>query len=260
MFSGGWASRGEGLPQSIEGNAFEGRRAIRIVTGPDEPLQLLQDVPLNSTAYVLHVAFLLEEGTQTVRLLHDWHRGDPGGGTPAFAARITSLGITFTTPSGRWQLATAIAPSNWHALSVVADPRTGVQNVRLDGRPLIALPGVPAQPPSTIILGGTSDEAGTFRYDALELVSLIDFELATIRDTTVRLELPAGGAILDRLDAARAALERGSEALALPELGVARNILGAAGAGDDLRLALADLIELIEVSAEPREELPAAQF
>jgi len=249
MFSGGWASRGTLLPELARDRAFAGESSLRLRTAPDSPLQVLQDVPTDSPSYGLRFAFMIEEGTQTVRLLSGWDRGTPAGGTAAFEARLSTSGIVFATPAGSWRVATELEPGTWHALSVIADPRSGGQNVRLDGQPLINLPGIAEQRVSTIILAGGAADDGVFRYDAVELISLVDLELTTIRDAVERIDLPAREAILDRLTAAGMALRRGSGPLALPELAVARNMLGNSElATENLRLALAELIELIEAA------------
>jgi hypothetical protein len=261
MFSGGWASRGGRAPEVVNGDAYEGALSLRLVSRPTDPLQIIQDLPVNSSSYGMRFAFLIEDGDQTIRLLDGWDRGSPASGTPAFEARISSAGIDFATPAGSWRVTTPIAPLEWHALSVIADPRTGTHSVRLDGVPLMALPGVSTRRPSTIIFGGVAGASGTFRYDAVEVMSLVDLELATIRDGVARLDIPTRDAVLDRLAAAGAALTRGSETLALPELGVARNMLGTSAlATENLRRALADLIELIEASSENAQRRRAAQF
>jgi len=231
IFSGGWASRGARVPGAVAQAAFEGRLSMRIASRPADPLQLIQDLPVNSPAYGMRVVFLIEQGSQTVRLLNAWDRGEPDSGIPAFAAGISTSGISFTTPAGSWRVDADISALEWHAMSVIADPRSGTQNVRLDGLPLIELPGVSERSPSTIVLGGSGADAGV------------------IRAAVAVLEIAAQPAILDRLSAARAALDRGSTALALPELGVARNMLGTTAlATENLRRALAELIELIEAS------------
>jgi hypothetical protein len=249
IFSGGWASRGARVPGAVAQAAFEGRLSMRIASRPADPLQLIQDLPVNSPAYGMRVVFLIEQGSQTVRLLNAWDRGEPDSGIPAFAAGISTSGISFTTPAGSWRVDADISALEWHAMSVIADPRSGTQNVRLDGLPLIELPGVSERSPSTIVLGGSGADVGVFRYDAIEVMSLVDLELSSIRAAVAVLEIAAQPAILDRLSAARAALDRGSTALALPELGVARNMLGTTAlATENLRRALAELIELIEAS------------
>jgi hypothetical protein len=264
MFSGGWASRGALLPETARDRPFEGEASLRLRTTPEAPSQVLQDIPIDSPAYGLRFAFMVEEGRQTVRLLSTWDRGAPAGGTAAFEARLSASAIVFTTPAGSWRIDTELAPGTWHALSVIADPRSGGQNVRLDGQPLINLPGVARRRPSTIILAGGAGDEGVFRYDAVELISLVDLELNTIRDAVARIDSPARAAILDRLAAAGMALRRGSEPLALPELAVARNMLGSSElAAENLRLALAELIELIEAGdgrAERRRDSPFPQF
>jgi hypothetical protein len=202
----------------------------------------------------MRFAFLIENGQQTVRLLEGWNRADPSSGTPTFEARISSGGIEFVTAAGRWRTAVVIEPDRWHTLTVIADPRVGTHDIRLDGTALISLPRSNALRPSTFIAGGTS--ASTFRYDAIEVMSLVDLELAAIRDNVARLDVPVGAAVLDRLAAAGLALARGSTALAVPELGVARNMLGnSALATEDLRRALTDLMDLIEVSSSEAREL-----
>jgi hypothetical protein len=251
MFSGGWASRGARLPQAIDSGSFEGTSSLRLVTTLDDPVQLLQDVPLNSAAYGLRFAFLIESGVQTVRLVDDWDRSAPSSGTPAFAARLSAGAIVFTTPAGSWHLAVNIERGEWHALSVIADPRSGNQTVGLDGKPLVTLPGLSVHRPFTLILGGGADDSGTFRYDAVELISLVDLELSTIRATVAHLDITARDDVLDRLAAAGTALQRGSPALALPELAVARSVLEAsAPATENLRGALTELIELLEASSD----------
>ncbi len=254
MFSGGWASRGSRVPDLVQEKTFEGLVSMRIDTRPADPLQVIQDLPINSPAYGMRFAFFIERGSQTVRLLYAWDHRLPDSGTPAFEGRISATGIRFTTPAGSWQFDGDIAPRQWHTLSVIADPRTDTQSVRLDGVPLISLPGVSPRRPSTIVLGGGTTDTGTFRYDAIEVVSLVDLELSMIRDAVAILDIPARAAIGDRLAAAAAALDRGSSALALPELGVARNMLGSTTlATENLRLAITQLIQLMEASNERSE-------
>ena len=255
MFSGGWASRGRRVPDLVQEEAFEGLVSMRIDTRPADPLQIIQDLPVNSPAYGMRFAFFIERGSQTVRLLDAWDHRLPGSGTPAFEARISATGIRFTTPAGSWQFDGDIAPRQWHTLSVIADPRTDTQSVRLDGVPAISLPGVSLRRPSTIVLGGSATDTGTFRYDAIEVLSLVDLELSMIRDAVATLDIPASAAIGDRLAAAAAALDRGSSVLALPELGVARNMLGSTAlATENLRLAITELIRLMEASSERSEQ------
>jgi hypothetical protein len=254
MFSGGWASRGRRVPDAVQETAFEGLVSMRIDTRPADPLQVIQDLPVNSPAYGMRFAFFIERGSQTVRLLDAWDRGRPDSGTPAFEARISTTGIRFTTPAGSWQFDGDVAPRQWHTLSVIADPRTDTQSVRLDGVPLILLPGVSPGRPSTIVLGGSATDSGAFRYDAIEVMSLVDLELSMLRDAVSTLDIAARGAIGERLAAAAAALDRGSTVLALPELGVARNMLGTTAlATENLRLAIEELMELMEASSERSE-------
>ena len=251
MFSGGWASRGRRVPDLVQEETFEGLVSMLIDTRPGDPLQVIQDLPVNSPAYGMRFAFFIERGSQTVRLLNAWDHRQPDSGTPAFEVRISARGILFTTPAGSWRFDGDIAPRQWHTLSVIADPRTDTQSVRLDGVALLSLPGVALRRPSTIVLGGSATDTGTFRYDAIEVLSLVDLELSMIRDAVATLDIPARAAIGDRLAAAAAALDRGSSVLALPELGVARNMLGStARATENLRRAITELIELMEASSD----------
>ena len=227
MFSGGWASRGSRTPEIIERpGGYQGARALRVASRPDDPLLLLQDLPFNGAGFGLRLAFRVEEGSQTIRLLTDWDRHDPAGGQIAFAVTIHPASLTFATPGGQWEIPADLAAGNWHTLSVLADPRSGVQSIDLDGRQVLALPGVPAQRPATLLLGGADRQSGSFLYDAVEVVSLVDLEIGLLREAGVRLDPGARGALLGRLDAVVMALDRGAPALALPELDAARTLLG----------------------------------
>ncbi len=261
VFWGGWASRGHRVPDIIEGAAFEGIRSVRLATRPQDPLQIIQDLPINSPAFALRLAFLIEEGNQRVRLFGGWDRGEPSDGEALFEARLSTTGIALTTPAGTWQISGDISPYQWHTLTVIADPRLGTHSVWLDGHSVMSLPGVSARPPSTIVIGGDTGDSGSFRYDAIEVLSLVDLEMTTIRDAVTMLVHPAQTAVLERLAAATAALNRRAPTLALPELGVARSLLGATSPGTaDVRRAIAELIELIEISGAPGEDREMAQY
>lgn len=254
MFWGGWASRGRRAPLVLDGDGVDGGRSVRIVATPEDPVQLVQDLPLNGRGYGIRLAFLLEEGVQTVRLLRRGDDGQPDGAQPAFEATISAQAMRFTTPDGSWQIDVPVRTGGWHVLSVFADPRTGAQSVRFDGAPLIALPGVAAGRASTLMIGGVGGERGVFRYDAVEVLSLIDLEMTLVRTQAEELDDPSRDDILDRLSAAAIALERGSEILALPELGVARRmVLGSAGDAVELGRALDELIDLVESERDGRE-------
>lgn len=254
MFWGGWASRGQRAPLMLEGNSFDGDRSLRVVATVSDPVQVMQDLPLNARGYGMRLAFLIEEGVQTVRLLRRDEAGAVDAALPAFEATISPEAMRFTTPDGTWQIDLPVARGTWHLLSVVADPRTGAQSVQLDGTPLIALPGVAPGSASTLVVGADGARRGVFRYDAVEVVSLIDLELTTLREALARLDEPLPDALLDRLAAAAAALERGSQLLALPELAVARDLLrrSSPDAGD-LERRLDDLIDLAEADREKRQ-------
>ncbi len=255
VFSGGWASRGRRSPEIQATGSFAGVRSLRLETRPEDPIALIQDLPLDGAAYGLRFAFFIESGSQTVRLLGDWDRGSPADGTPAFEARLSTAGIHLATPGGTWRVETEISPLEWHSLDVVADPRRGTQDVRIDGRPVVSLPGVPFVRRSTLVIGGGAADDGVFRYDAIVVTSLVDLELAAITDAVAAVDIPFREAVLRRLAAARAALDRGSPTLALPELGVARNMLGLGTSGSvtqSARQAISDLMALIEATGRLR--------
>ena len=258
MFWGGWASHGSRAPLVLDGDSFDGGRSLRVVAAPSDPVQVMQDLPLNGHGYEMRLAFLIEEGVQTVRLLHRGDDGQPDGTLPAFEATLSTEAIRFATPDGSWRIDMPVTAGRWHTLSVFADPRTGAQSVRLDGAPLIALPGVAARRPSTLMMGGVAGGRGIFRYDAVEVVSLIDRELNLIRGAALQLDAPLRDEVLGRISAATMALERGSELLALPELGIARRLLrGESAERAALGAALDDLIELVESDGE--ESGPGSQ-
>ena len=258
LFAGGWASRGARAPEMVDDNPFEGNSSVRVLSAPGDQLDIIQDIPLGTSAFGMRFAFMVESGEQAVRLIDGWNRGNARSDA-AFEARISSSGIAFSTPDGSWTADVAVERGSWHTLTVISDPRLGNHQVRLNGEPLMALPASTPLHPSTVMVGGGS---GTFRYDAIEVMSLIDLELAAIRGIVGRLDISSRGAVLDRLSAAEMALARGSEILAMPELGVARNMLGAGAlATEDARRALTDLIELIEVtSGDQRDGRPLSWF
>ena len=261
VFSGGWASRGQRVPDIVEGRAFAGTRSVRLASRPQDTLQLIQDLPFNSPAFGLRFAFLIEDGSQRVRLLGGWDRGEADDVAAVFEARLSTSGIGFTTAAGTWQINGDIAPYEWHTLTVIADPRRGTHNIWLDGRSVMSLPGVSGERPSTILIGGDVADSGSFRYDAVEVLSLVDLELATIRDSVAALDHSSRTALLARIGAAASALDRGAPTLALPELGVSRNMLGTTNlAHESLRSAIAELIELIEISGAPGEDREIAQY
>jgi len=265
VFFGGWTSRGDRRPEIVP-DAFEGTRALRVSTRPDDPTQVIQDLPLNGTGVAVSFAFLIESGSQTIRLATDWNRRDTWDGEATFEATISEAGLSFSTPAGRWELNARIAPQVWHRLSIVADPRQGTQSVRLDGRQVASLPGLAMRRASTLLIAAGARDQGTFRYDSVETVSLVDLEISALRDATRTLDPSTRAPVLERLGAAQSALQRGAPTLALPELGVVHSLLRSAAqradamlesAADEpsatdlsrLQRAVADLIELIEADA-----------
>ena len=247
MFWGGWVSRGRRVPLMPANDSFDDGRSLRIVATASDPVQVMQDLPVNGRGYGARFAFLIEEGEQSVRLLQRGGDGRLDTARPAFEATISTERMRFTTPDGSWEIVVPVTPGAWHVLSVVADPRTGAQSVRLDGAPLIALPGVAPGRATTLMLGGVAGERGVFRYDAIEIVSLTDLEMMIAREAADRLDEPLRATIRARLSAAATALERGSHVLALPELTVARGLLrGSAPELVNAGRVLDDLIDLVE--------------
>ena len=261
MFAGGWASHGERTPELTGERPFEGSVSARVASSPGDPLAMIQDIPLDTPAYGMRIAFLIESGSQTIRMIDGWNRRRPDGNQEVLAATLSASAVEVVTPTGSWTAATSIEPGRWHTLTLISDPRLGIHSVSVDGESLMAVPSAADFRPSTLILGGDGEQ-GAFRYDAIEVLSLVDLEMSAIRAAVGSLDAATRNGVLGRLHAAEMALTRGSEALALPELGVARNILTrTTAANDDLRRALSDLIDLIEASdGDSRERRRPARF
>lgn len=262
MVAGGWASRGDDVPQIVDDAtlAFQGTRSIRLSSNPQATAHLIQDLPLTTAGFGLQFAFWIESGSQSLQIVSGWNRRVPVGERIALAVVMSATGLEIATLEGVWQLDRLLAPNAWHTLTIIADPRTGAHSVSLDGTNVLSLPGSPPVGPVTLILG----DAGTpgvsiFRYDAVELVALADVELAAVRAAVEgSFDEPSRTRILRRLDTAQVALGRGATYLAMPELNVAARLAEGAprlGAGDldvmaelEVVRALQDLIALIGAS------------
>lgn len=231
----GWAARGIPAPL-VTADAripIEGAHALRLASAPRSPVHVLQDLPLSSTSYRLELAFQPQQGSQAVRLLSSWDRGDPGGGVVALAVLLTPRGLEVTTPDGTWTFDQELAPLQWHWLEVVSDARTGVQTVTVDGATSMSLPGIAAEPPETLLIGEAGGPgSSTYLYDAVWLAQLPEAELAALRsEVSSSPTLSQTHGLSSRLEAAAAALARGSTMLALSELEAARRLLVAATEG-----------------------------
>jgi hypothetical protein len=261
MVVNGWAARGTPIPRvSADPRvAFEGVHALRLASAPRSPVQVLQDLPLSSTSYRLALAFQPQSGSQVVRLLSSWDRGDPGGGVVAVAVALAPTGIEVVTSAGAWSMEHDLVAGQWHWLEVVSDARTGVQTVTLDGAASMSLPGIPSDPPQTLLIGDLGGaDSSSYLYDSIWLAQLPEAELAALRsEVSAAGTLSQTPGLASRLDAAATALRRGSTILALSELEAARRLLGgtavqeaARAAGDEeatgrALLALAALIDLL---------------
>ena len=257
MVANGWASRGGHVPAIVDDAllAFAGKRSLRLTSGPDDRIHLIQDLPLTTAGFALQFAFRIERGSQSVQVVSGWDRRVPVGGDVLFGTTLSAAGLEVTTPGGRWQLARPLATNTWHLLSIVADPRTGLQSVHLDGVNVLSLPGSPSAGPVTLVLGDAGGSAeSVFGYDAIELTLLADLELAAIRAAVDEsIGDPSRAWIVRRLDTAMVALERGAVPLALPELRVAARLAvgapwnGSGGrAGLDLAAPARDLVGALE--------------
>jgi len=259
LFASGWAARGAPGPVVVEDVLTPaGRHALELRGAGAAPVQVVQDLPLTSRATSLWLAFRVVEGTQTVRLLTEWDRGSTTGAAMAVELVLGPAGIDVGTPAGAWRLDASLADGRWHRLEVVADVRTGMQTVTLDGRAALSVPGIGDAPPRTLMLEAPADRPSHFRWDDLGLAPLADLELQLLRGRAMlSLGRAAARWLLPRLEAAAMALGRGQKGLAVPELRAARNQL----TGDldpatrGLHRDLGDLLALLE--AERRLERSA---
>jgi hypothetical protein len=222
--------------------APSGSYALRLTSAPRSPGHLLQDLTLTMTSYRLGISFLAESGTQEIRLLTDWDRGEPGEGRSALSLLLTPEGIEITTPAGTWDFVQALEPEQWHRLEIIADARLGTHTLSLDGHPVMSLPGLSDVPPRTLVLGESGiGQASSYVYDDIGLTQLAEEELALVRaDVLTSFAGPDLGRLNARFEAAAATLARGAPMLALHELSAARRLL-AATRGDTRRDDTADI-------------------
>lgn len=231
LVAGGWGARGANPRATIRVSPVGDivGSVLQLASRPGDPTHLLQDVPLGTDSFVLELAAQRLRGRQSVRILGEWDRMDPeidaGIQLVLGAARLR-----IRTPQ---QSASVDWPTNrgdWIALRLISDARTGLVQLWVDGT-LGATVAGRVERPRTVVLGGHAGAPSRFRYDSLQLFRLAELELAELRSSVARQLHPADARwILERLDAASAALERGSEALAAPEVRAAQRLIARARA------------------------------
>lgn len=214
---GGWASRGDRPPRIVRAPARTGadRRAIRLASGPRRPVELVQDLPVGGRGYVLELEVARDSGTQQVRLLHEWSRDGTGG--EGLSVTVRGNGLLVETAAGSFAVRYEIPTKVWTSLRLRVDPRDDRVTVFIDRNEVASLPGVPAQPPRTLVIGG--DERGRFRYDDVRVFRLFDLELGAVRRAMPRVVdedvLPA---LMARLDDAMRAARSSSRTVAAIEM------------------------------------------
>lgn len=255
LVAGGWGGRGgQAGDITTVRDGIDGRRALELTSAPDDPVHVLQDVPVASRSFVLELSVRRIRGRQSLRLTSEWDRLDPEGTSDGLILQLGASGLRVRTPEGVWPLQGSLAEGQWVHLRLVADARRDLVEVWLDDRLAATLPGLP-QSPRTLILGGNAARGESrFRYDAITMFRLADLELADVRRRARQL-LPGRDLdwVSERLDAAAAALERGAPALAAPEMRAALRLLeraaGPAPTDPGLRSLLRDAARLAELVA-----------
>lgn len=242
LVAGGWGGRG-GTADDITTVRDEGRdqRVLQVTSSPDDPVHVLQDVPLATRSFVLELSVRRIRGRQALILANDWDRMDPGTASDGLTLQLGASGLRVRTPQGVWPVEGSLADGRWVRIRLVADARRELVEVWLDDRLAATLPGLP-RPPRTLILGGNAARADSrFRYDDVTLFRLAEIELAQLRRDALRLlpeqDLPW---VTERLDGAATALGRGDSTLAAPEIRAATRLLERAAA---TRPELQDLVD-----------------
>lgn len=255
LVAGGWGGRGgeQGDITTVRDSA-SGGRALELTSAPDDPVHVLQDLPLAARSFVLELSVRRIRGRQSLRLTSSWDRLDPEATSDGLTLQLSARGLRVRTPEGVWPVEGSLADGDWVRVRLLADARRDVVEVWLDDRLAATLPGLP-DAPRTLILGGSAPRSDSrFRYDDVTLFRLAELELAALRRETLRLVPDRDRPwVTERLDAAAAALERGDSTLAAPEIRAAIRLLERAGSGQDapLRRLVADALRLAELVGAP---------
>lgn len=253
LVAGGWGARGAETGQlTVVPDAAVGLRAVQLTSRPSSPTHLIQDVPLGTGSFVLEFRAQRLHGRQSVRILGDWDRMEPEA-PDGLHLVLGAGGLRVRSEDGAWGIDWPETAGPWVTIRLVADRRTDQLRVWIDGELRATVPGRIEQP-RTLVLGGHAGATSRFRYDGIHLFRLAELELAEIF-ALVEQVVPARDRrwVTDRLGAAGAALARGADEIARPEIRAAVRLLEEARTGRDdtaaagllarSMRALADLLE-----------------
>lgn len=258
LIAGGWGARGATEAALLVADAG-GDHAAEVESRPTAPVHLIQDVPVATRSFRLRLEIMRLRGRQTLKLVSGWDRLDPATVAPELAIRLGANSLRVDTSTDSWRVERGLSRRRWVELELVSDTRNGLLEVYIDGTLVAGLPGLPRTAPQTLILGpGAEDGPSRYRYDSVSLVRTAEVELASLRRLALRAApaamLPHVGA---RLDAAAAALTRGADTLAVPELRAAGRLLERATATSDPEVAsrrrdlIAGLAALVDLLQRP---------
>lgn len=253
LVAGGWGGRG-GSSETLRvvPDGVRGQRVLELSSAPSEPVHALQDVPLATRSFVLELSVRRLHGRQTLRLLSDWDRLDPEESGTGIDVVLGAGAIRIRTAEGTWPVPASLNSGEWVQIRLVADARTELLEVWLDDVLSASVPGLPAAL-RTLVMGGSAPRSdSSFRYDSISLYRLAELELAELRrDVLQRVPDRDRPWVLERLDAAAVALERGAPVLAAPEIRAAARLLGRSAAasapdgGGSLSTDATALLELV---------------
>ena len=244
LIVGGWGSRTDAPAAALPSFAARsGAAALEISSTANASAYAIQDVPQSTPGFVFGIAVQRERGRQSIALLGDWDRMDPGADA-LLRLDLRSGAIRVRTPAGSWDFDASLADGRWHDIQVRVDPRTEVAVLRLDDQSLGAFPTGTIEAPRTLILGGNARGEAVYRYDEVRLHRLPEIELSALIE---RVRAAGNGAAERRLEAARTALAAGAPRMMAAELRAARRLIeGASDAAS--AAATADLLDLLEAS------------
>jgi len=255
LVAGGWGARGADPGQlTIVSDAAVGLRAVQLVSRPASPTHLIQDVPLGSGSFVLEFRAQRLRGRQSVRILGAWNRMEPET-SDGLQLVLGAGGLRVRSDDGAWGIDWPETAGAWITLRLVADQRTDQLRIWIDDELHATVPGR-IERPRTLVFGGHAGTTSRFRYDGIHLFRLAELELTELYDLVERV-VPADERrwVNDRLDAASAALTRGADEIARPEIRAALRLIerarierAAGAAAGQLRRSVQALAELLEAS------------
>lgn len=250
LVAGGWGGRAD-AGDAIVTVTEAGSRSLQVASAPGAPAHVVQDVPVGMRSFVLELSARRLRGRQTLRLFSSWDRMDPESGE-GVSLQLAAGGVRISTPRGSWWVDAPMTGGGWIAIRLASDARTGLVQLWLNERLVASVPGAPAVP-RTLVLGGNALRGrSVFGYDDVRMFRLADLELAELRRAVLaHADDRDRPWVLERLDAAASALERGSGVLATPEIRAALRLLERSPglqADPQVTLAASALLELVAAS------------